>query len=209
MQELAERHCLQYSQGSSDYPENCDANRQICPEGPIQSAIANCASQMTHNFFDGDPTAVVYKGLLEASLLGSEATIIFLGAFACSGRLTSCTSIFLWHPLHPHFLCAAYCLLQFLLVQDLGANAVMQCGRRVLLLERDLAVPDRIVGELLQPGGYLMLKRLGLTEAVEGIDAQKVVLALLLCQDTVVPSKIWSFRSLMYSTSTATFISFP
>ena len=32
-------------------------------------------------------------------------------------------------------------------------------GRRVLLLERDLSQPDRIVGELLQPGGYLALKK--------------------------------------------------
>ncbi|BDA46860.1 Squalene epoxidase 1 [Coccomyxa sp. Obi] len=47
-------------------------------------------------------------------------------------------------------------------------------GRRVLLLERDLSQPDRIVGELLQPGGYLMLKRLGLEHAVDGIDSQKV-----------------------------------
>jgi hypothetical protein len=51
-----------------------------------------------------------------------------------------------------------------------------QDGRRVLLLERDLSQPDRIVGELLQPGGYLMLKRLGLEHAVDGIDAQKVKL---------------------------------
>ena len=28
-------------------------------------------------------------------------------------------------------------------------------GRRVLLLERDLREPDRIVGELLQPGGVM------------------------------------------------------
>lgn len=47
-------------------------------------------------------------------------------------------------------------------------------GRKVLLLERDLHQPDRIVGELLQPGGYLALKRLGLEKCVEGIDAQKV-----------------------------------
>jgi len=45
----------------------------------------------------------------------------------------------------------------------------------VLLLERDLCQPDRIVGELLQPGGYLKLKQLGLEAAVEGIDAQRVV----------------------------------
>jgi hypothetical protein len=49
-----------------------------------------------------------------------------------------------------------------------------QDGRRVLVLERDLSQPDRIVGELLQPGGYLMLKRLGLQEAVEEIDAVQV-----------------------------------
>lgn len=43
----------------------------------------------------------------------------------------------------------------------------------MLLLERDLAEPDRIVGELLQPGGYLKLKELGLEESVEGIDSIK------------------------------------
>lgn len=44
----------------------------------------------------------------------------------------------------------------------------------MLLIERDLAQPNRIVGELLQPGGYEKLKELGLGEAVEGIDATKV-----------------------------------
>lgn len=44
----------------------------------------------------------------------------------------------------------------------------------MLVLERDLSQPDRIVGELLQPGGYLMLKRLGLDKAVEEIDSVKV-----------------------------------
>jgi len=47
-------------------------------------------------------------------------------------------------------------------------------GRRVLLLERDLSQPDRIVGELLQPGGYLMLKRLGMEDCTTSIDSQKV-----------------------------------
>ncbi|KAK9812223.1 hypothetical protein WJX73_005146 [Symbiochloris irregularis] len=47
-------------------------------------------------------------------------------------------------------------------------------GRRVLLLERDLSQPDRIVGELLQPGGYLKLMELGLEGCCEGIDSQKV-----------------------------------
>jgi squalene monooxygenase len=49
-----------------------------------------------------------------------------------------------------------------------------QAGRRVLVLEKSLEQPDRIVGELLQPGGYLMLKRIGLAACVEGIDAQRV-----------------------------------
>ncbi len=47
-------------------------------------------------------------------------------------------------------------------------------GRRVLLLERDLSVPDRIIGELLQPGGYMKLKELGLADCVEGIDSMRV-----------------------------------
>lgn len=51
---------------------------------------------------------------------------------------------------------------------------VVQDGRRVLVLERDLSQPDRIVGELLQPGGYLMLKKLGLDKACEEIDSQMV-----------------------------------
>ncbi|TCD70387.1 Squalene epoxidase [Steccherinum ochraceum] len=42
---------------------------------------------------------------------------------------------------------------------------------RVCLLERSLAEPDRIVGELLQPGGMAALKDLGLEECTEGIDA--------------------------------------
>jgi squalene monooxygenase len=44
----------------------------------------------------------------------------------------------------------------------------------VLLLERDLSQPDRIVGELLQPGGYMQLKKLGLAHCVQEIDAQEV-----------------------------------
>ncbi|KAL1943664.1 hypothetical protein VTO73DRAFT_4109 [Trametes versicolor] len=42
---------------------------------------------------------------------------------------------------------------------------------RICLLERSLAEPDRIVGELLQPGGIMALKNLGLESCVEGIDA--------------------------------------
>lgn len=39
---------------------------------------------------------------------------------------------------------------------------LLQDGRRVRVIERDLTEPDRIVGELLQPGGYLRLVELGL-----------------------------------------------
>ncbi|KAK3827027.1 MAG: squalene epoxidase-domain-containing protein [Linnemannia gamsii] len=44
-------------------------------------------------------------------------------------------------------------------------------GKRVLMIERDLSEPDRIVGELLQPSGYNALKELGLGDCLEGIDA--------------------------------------
>nr|ACQ90301.1 squalene epoxidase [Gynostemma pentaphyllum] len=47
-------------------------------------------------------------------------------------------------------------------------------GRRVHVIERDLTEPDRTVGELLQPGGYLKLTELGLEDCVNEIDAQRV-----------------------------------
>ena len=49
-----------------------------------------------------------------------------------------------------------------------------QPREEVLCVERDCAEPKRIVGELLQPGGYKKLKELGLESCVENIDAQKV-----------------------------------
>lgn len=42
------------------------------------------------------------------------------------------------------------------------ATALGQQGRSVLLIERDLSEPDRIVGELLQPGGVAALEKLGM-----------------------------------------------
>ncbi|KAF2294268.1 hypothetical protein GH714_008736 [Hevea brasiliensis] len=54
------------------------------------------------------------------------------------------------------------------------AYTLGQHGRRVHVIERDLTEPDRIVGELLQPGGYLKLLELGLEHCVEDIDAQQV-----------------------------------
>jgi len=51
------------------------------------------------------------------------------------------------------------------------AFALAKQGRSVFLLERWMTEPDRIVGELLQPGGVEALKKLGLGHCLEGIDA--------------------------------------
>jgi squalene monooxygenase len=51
------------------------------------------------------------------------------------------------------------------------AVAFARQGRKVMLLERSLAKPDRIVGELLQPGGVEALAQLGLADCLEGINA--------------------------------------
>ncbi|MBA0560968.1 hypothetical protein Golob_017835, partial [Gossypium lobatum] len=55
------------------------------------------------------------------------------------------------------------------------AHTLGKDGRRVRVIERDLTEPDRIVGELLQRGGYLKLAELGLEDCVEEIDAQRVL----------------------------------
>nr|XP_005998750.1 PREDICTED: squalene monooxygenase-like isoform X2 [Latimeria chalumnae] len=47
-------------------------------------------------------------------------------------------------------------------------------GRKVVLIERDMTPPDRFAGEYLQPGGVRTLKELGLKDALEGIEAQKL-----------------------------------
>ncbi|KAK4165947.1 squalene epoxidase-domain-containing protein [Cladorrhinum sp. PSN259] len=51
------------------------------------------------------------------------------------------------------------------------AYALANQGRSVILLERWMHEPDRIVGELLQPGGVDALKKLGLGKCLDGIDA--------------------------------------
>lgn len=51
----------------------------------------------------------------------------------------------------------------------LGKNNV-----RVAVVEKDLGEQDRIIGELLQPGGVLQLKEMGLAHLLEGYDAQPV-----------------------------------
>lgn len=54
------------------------------------------------------------------------------------------------------------------------AKGLARYGRKVLVLERDLSEPDRIVGELLQPGGIESLKAIGMEKALEGIDAAPI-----------------------------------
>ena len=54
------------------------------------------------------------------------------------------------------------------------AVALGDQGRSVMLLEKSLKEPDRIVGELLQPGGVQALTELGLRGCLEDIDAIKV-----------------------------------
>ena len=54
------------------------------------------------------------------------------------------------------------------------ARALALQGRTILIVDRSLAKPDRIVGELLQPGGVEGLEQLGLSECLEGIEATPV-----------------------------------
>jgi hypothetical protein len=48
-----------------------------------------------------------------------------------------------------------------------SAIALAKQGYRVTLIERDLSEQDRIVGELLQPGGVRALERLGISDCLE------------------------------------------
>jgi squalene monooxygenase len=48
-------------------------------------------------------------------------------------------------------------------------------GKKVVVIEKNLGEMDRILGELLQPGGVQMLRKMGLESTLENIDAQPVV----------------------------------
>ena len=47
-------------------------------------------------------------------------------------------------------------------------------GVKVLVIERDFSEPDKFIGELLQPGGVMMLAEMGMEDVLEGFDAQTV-----------------------------------
>lgn len=54
------------------------------------------------------------------------------------------------------------------------ATGLARKGKKVLIIEKDWAQPDRIVGELMQPGGVRALKSLGMVQAINNIDAMPV-----------------------------------
>ncbi|CCD24513.1 squalene monooxygenase NDAI_0D01990 [Naumovozyma dairenensis CBS 421] len=54
------------------------------------------------------------------------------------------------------------------------ATALARKGKKVLIVERDWAMPDRIVGELMQPGGVRALRSLGMIQSINNIDAYPV-----------------------------------
>lgn len=51
------------------------------------------------------------------------------------------------------------------------ATVLARQGRKVLIVERDWLKPDRIVGELMQPGGLRALASMGLASTVNNIEA--------------------------------------
>ncbi|KAA1470077.1 squalene epoxidase [Dentipellis sp. KUC8613] len=68
----------------------------------------------------------------------------------------------------------AGCTLAHALSRTAAASSSRSKPLRIALLERSLAEPDRIVGELLQPGGLSALRDMGMEECVNGIDAVPV-----------------------------------
>lgn len=54
------------------------------------------------------------------------------------------------------------------------ATGLARKGKKVLIIEREWTQPDRIVGELMQPGGVRALRSLGMVQSINNIDAQPV-----------------------------------
>ena len=57
-----------------------------------------------------------------------------------------------------------------------AAYALANQGRSVILLERWMKEPNRIVGELMQPGGVEALRKLGLGDTIERLQESVVAL---------------------------------
>lgn len=54
------------------------------------------------------------------------------------------------------------------------AFAMAKQGRRVAVIERDLSEPEKIIGELLQPGGVEKLDELGYENIFDGLDSPEI-----------------------------------
>lgn len=54
------------------------------------------------------------------------------------------------------------------------ATGLARMGKKVLIVERDWSLPQRIVGELMQPGGVRALRSLGMIQSINNINAQPV-----------------------------------
>ncbi len=55
------------------------------------------------------------------------------------------------------------------------ASYLGKSGKKIAIIEFDWGLQERILGELLQPGGYMRLCDLGLGDCIEGIDAVPMV----------------------------------
>lgn len=51
------------------------------------------------------------------------------------------------------------------------ATGLARKGKKVLIVEREWSMPDRIVGELMQPGGVRALRSLGMVQSINDIEA--------------------------------------
>lgn len=54
------------------------------------------------------------------------------------------------------------------------ATGLARKGKKVLIIEKDWDMPDRIVGELMQPGGLRALRSLGMIQSINNIEAWPV-----------------------------------
>ncbi|KAK6160573.1 hypothetical protein DH2020_003954 [Rehmannia glutinosa] len=131
----------------------------------------NEKSWSTENGNSTTNTTTIAEGECGSRDGGDDVIIVGAGvAGAALAHTLGKVFLFFFFFFFSHCLCNILQILAF----DEGFRNCMLDGRRVRVIERDLTEPDRIVGELLQPGGYLKLIELGLEDCVEEIDAQRV-----------------------------------
>ncbi|RWV84679.1 hypothetical protein GW17_00053595, partial [Ensete ventricosum] len=79
-------------------------------------------------------------------------------------------------------------------------SLIVQDGRRVHVIERDLVEPDRIVGEILQPGGCLNLFELGLegkafSPFLSSVQLKQGTVTSLIKEDGIVKGVVYKTKS--------------